>query len=164
MVPLMLRSCCTRVVRQDAQAGAHWKLRDRTTKIRPTGDHAVFLIGLDHDQTRYHRAGYIADNPITLIDALIGCASVPRHSHPACVANGPTLGRLVSDDRCQNTQRDIAYVTHVDPCHHQIEKDIDARAKFGHVRQVLRGVGGWGGSNADYGTGQTRFSQHGVTA
>ena len=48
------------------------------TKIRPTGDHAVFLIGLDHDQTRYHRAGYIADNPITLIDALIGVAPEAR--------------------------------------------------------------------------------------
>ena len=133
MIPLMLGSCCTRVVWPDTQAGTHWKLRDRAIKIRPTGDDTMFLIGLSHDQTGNHLASFIADNPIPLIDALVGCASVPRHGHPACVTNGPTLGRLVSDDGCQNTQRVIVNVTYVNPSHHQIEKDIDACAKLGHA-------------------------------
>ncbi|KAG0778981.1 hypothetical protein G6F22_010905 [Rhizopus arrhizus] len=117
--------------------------------MRSFHDDALFLVGFGQQQVGIDLAVDVAHQAIQLIHRLLGRAAVARHGHPAGVNKDPALVGLMADDGRQHGGGDVVDGAHAQPCHHQVEEHVHARAHFRHAIEVAGKVGGGRGADAD---------------
>ena len=119
----------------------------------------VLLIYTGDKQIRNWFTVDIANQAVSLIDALVGCTSVSRQRHPAGISYYPTAFLLMPYNSCQNRNSDIFVRANPDAGHYQIEEYIDPGAQFGHTGQVTCMMGRRSRANTDNGTRQVCSTQ-----
>src|ERR1700722_19770538 len=95
VIAVMLGTGGAGMVGKDPHHRANRKFRRRRSSAGAPGQNAMFLIGVDHDQTGDRIAREIANHTIALIDGETRGAAITRHRHPSGIDDDPALVMLM---------------------------------------------------------------------
>ena len=72
----------------------------------------------------------ITNLAIAIVDLLSLRTSIATGGHPSCIDDRPPLFLLMTNDCCENGERNVIHTTDTDVVHHQVKKHIHPCPEF----------------------------------
>src|SRR5471032_1893752 len=148
------------MIRQDRQPRTDRQM-DRNVPVGMihVRENAMLLIRAREHITIKRCAIERASLPITVVVRLLRRAPITAHRHPARIEDSPALVHLMTDDRRQYAERQIAGRADANVAHYEIKKHIHASPYLRDAFKMLRRKRSGRGTYAHDIARQTRVAQ-----